>query len=374
MRFPRRPAWAEIDLGAIVANYRALAAHTGVPVMGVVKADAYGHGAVPVCRALEALGPPLLAVATLGEAVELRDAGIERPVMIFSCLLSKEAQAVAEHGFIPQISDLAFAQSLSDASVRLGKRTSVHLKIDTGMGRCGVLPADAVPAGEKLASLPGLSLEGVMTHFPSSDEADGVEFTEGQVKQFKEICDALAKRGVRVKWRHAANSGGTLGHPGSWFDMVRPGMSLYGVYPSPAVPRDVPLRQAMTLKAQAALVKTIAKGETISYGRTYTAPRDMRVALVPIGYADGYDRRFSNQGAVLARGRRFPVVGRVCMDQFMVDVTDCPEIAVGDEVVLYGRQGAEEIAISEAAETIGTIPQVIVTSVSRRVPRVYRDA
>ena len=374
MRVPRRPAWAEIDLGAIAANYKALATHAGVPVMGVVKADAYGHGAVEVCRALEPLNPPMLAVATLGEAVELREAGIVRPVMIFSCLLKKEAQAVVEGDFTPQISDLGFAQRLSDASVKAGKQTAVHLKVDTGMGRCGVLPSEAVEAGQKLSRLPGLRMEGLMTHFPSSDEADGVEFTESQIKRFKGICDALAERGVRVKWRHAANSGGTLGYPGSWFDMVRPGMSVYGVYPSPEVQRDVPLRQAMTLKAEVALVKKIAQGETISYGRTYTAPRDMRVALVPIGYADGYDRRFSNQGAVLARGRRFPVVGRVCMDQFMVDVTDGPDIAVGDEVVLYGKQGEEEIAIGDAADTIGTIPQVIVTSVSRRVPRVYLGA
>lgn len=371
MPAPRRPAWAEIALGAVVQNYRALAERTGVPVMAVVKADAYGHGAIEVARALEPLAPPFYGVATLGEAAELRDAGISRPIMVFGCLLESEAAAVVECRCVPQITDLGFAQKLSEVSLAAAVRTSVHLKVDTGMGRCGVAAAEAVEAGVLLANLPGLQLEGVMTHFPSSDEAGGADFTRGQVRELLRVVRELGERGVRVRWRHAANSGGVLNYPESWLDMVRPGMSLYGVYPSPECPRSVPLRQAMTLKARIAAVRHFPKGATISYGRTYAAPRDMRAAIVPLGYADGYDRRFSNVGHVLVHGRKAQVVGRVCMDQFLADITDIPQAAVGDEAVLYGAQGGEMLDIGDLAAQIGTIPQVLATAVSKRVPRVY---
>lgn len=370
-RLPDRPAWAEIDLGAVVANYRAVRRHVGVPAMAIVKEDAYGHGAVPVARALAAEGPEVFGVALSREAVELRLGGIDAPILVLGCLLPEEIDCVLEHDLTAQISDLAFAEELSRRAVAAGRRLRVHLKVDTGMGRVGVWEEEASEAAARLAAMPGLRLEGLMTHFPSSDDPESAEFTRGQIERFQALTVWLAREGIRVRYRHAANSGACLAFPESWLDLTRPGMILYGCYPNTRCARTIPLRQAMTLKARVVLVKDVPKGRTFSYGRTFAAPRDMRVGVVPVGYGDGYFRRFSNSGRVLIHGKEARIVGRVCMDQFLVDLANAPETRVGDVAVLYGSQGDRSLGITELAEEIGTIPNVLVTALSKRVPRVY---
>ena len=368
---PLRPTWAEIDLGAIVGNYRAMAERVGVAVMGIVKADAYGHGAVPVAKALADLRPPMFAVAITQEAIELRQAGITQPILVLGCILSDEIAAACGHDLTLQISDLALAREVSRRAVGAGRPVRVHLKVDTGMGRAGMSPDEAVEAAAAMAALPGIELDGLMTHFPSSDETSGEAFTRGQIQAFGQCIAKLDACGIRPRWRHAANSGAVLAHPPAWLDMVRPGMALYGCYPGPEAQRTVPLRQAMTLKTRVVLTKDVPSGRTLSYGRTFTTRRATRVALLPIGYDDGMDRRLSNCGEVLIRGARCPILGRVCMDQCLADVTHVPAAGVGDEVVIYGRQGDERILIEDVAARIGTIPNVLVCAVSRRVPRVY---
>ena len=355
-------------------NFRAIRERVRVDVMAVVKEDAYGHGAAPVARALATLEPRMFGVAIVCEAVELRDAGVTAPILVFGCLLPQAIDAILEYELTVQISDMAFARELARRSVSAGKATPVHLKVDTGMGRGGLWEEEAAEAALALADMPGVDLQGLMTHFPSSDDPEEAEFTRGQIGRFRAFSRRVESRGVRVRYRHTANSGACLGFPESWLDLVRPGISLYGCYPSPGAERTIPLRQAMTLRTRIALLKKAPTGRAISYGRTYTAPRDMRVAILPVGYGDGFDRRFSNCGRALVRGEEVSVVGRVCMDQCLIDVTDLPRVEVGDEVVLYGRQGDRSILIEDCAAGIGSIPNVLVCAVSKRVPRVYINA
>ncbi|HRU04765.1 MAG TPA: alanine racemase [Candidatus Brocadiia bacterium] len=237
-----RPTWAEIDLNALAGNYLAIRKRTGRPVMGIVKANGYGHGAVAVARTLSRLGAPIFGVATVDEGAELRAAGLREPVLVLGCVLSREVDALFELGLSPQITDIRFARELSRQAARRGQPMSVHLKVDTGMRRCGVPAPAAVNAAVEIAGLPWLKLEGVMTHFPCSDELDGEDFTRGQIEDFRRLTEAMAASGVATGWRHAANSGAVLGYPESWFDMARPGMILYGCYPSHDSPRTIAIR------------------------------------------------------------------------------------------------------------------------------------
>mgnify|MGYP003766480123 CR=1 FL=1 len=367
-----RPTHAQIDLDAIEFNLRQVRRVVGpdVKICPAVKADAYGHGAVEVSRTVLGAGAEMLSVAFIEEAAELRDAGITAPIMLLQPAFPEQIPEIVRLDITATVCDMGFARELSHQSQAAGKRTRVHLKVDTGMGRVGVQPEIAPVIAADLADLPGIELEGIFTHFPSADEED-LSFTHEQVEEFGRIVEAVEAAGIRVPLRHAANSAGLLNCPNSYFNMVRPGIMLYGLYDSAYVSREVELRQSITLRSRIAFLKELPPSRSVGYGRTYTTARPTIVATVPIGYADGYNRRMSNRGHVLVRGARVPIIGRVCMDQTMIDVTDVPGVSVGDEVVIYGRQGDLEITMEEVEEILGTISYEIVCAISKRVPRVY---
>jgi alanine racemase len=379
-----RPTVVEIDLSAIRDNLRAIRSLVGpaVEIIGVVKADAYGHGAVAVGRTLAAEGVKRFGVALVEEGAALREAGIPGDVLVLGALPPEQAPEVVEHGFEAAVSDLDFARRLDEVSRRRrGRPVGVHVKLDTGMGRFGFPPERALEVIGEVAGLRGLRLVGAMTHFPSADEAgsgppapgsDGVEFTRRQIGAFLKIREAVAAAGIRAPLWHAANSAGILLYPESRLDAVRPGLALYGGFPAAQVPPPTKLRQAMTLKTRIVLIRDFAAGATLGYGRTFRTARASRIAALPIGYADGFSRANSNRGQALVRGRRAPIVGRVSMDTVLVDVTDVAGAQAGDEAVLYGRQGEAEISIVEAAERLGTIPYELMTALTARVPRVWR--
>jgi len=362
---------AEIDLSRLGHNLAEIRRRVGpsVAVMGVVKADAYGHGAVPVARELRRLGVRFFCVAAPEEALELRRAGLTDPVLILGGTLPDEAEAVLEAEAAVTVSDAATARAFAERAAARGRAVAVHLKVDTGMGRLGVRADEAVDLGVRLAAMGGLRLEGLFTHFPSADE--DAEFTERQIALFERICADLAGRDVVVPLRHAANSAAVGAHPRSFFNAVRPGITLYGYDPFAAAERTLHTQPVLAVKTRIVLLKRFAPGETIGYGRTYAVREPLRGAVVPIGYADGLDRLLSNRGAMLVRGRRAPIVGRISMDQTVLDVSRVPGVAVGDEVVVLGEQGSERITAADHARLCGTIAHEILTGLGRRVKRVY---
>lgn len=364
--------WAEIDLGAIAHNIRALKQHIGpaVELCAVVKANAYGHGAEAVARTALTHGAGRLAVARLEEGVALRQAGITAPILVMGPIDPSAAPTLIAHNLIPTVNTPALAWAISQQAQAVGRTVPVHLKVDTGMGRFGLLPEEVVPFARQVFSQPGLYLEGFWTHFAVADEADK-DYTHYQFYRYQQALRELEAAGFRVPLRHVANSAATLDLPETHLDMVRCGIAIYGLYPSSEVSRRVELRPAMTLKARIGRVRTLPAGSSVSYGRTYTTRRATRVALIPFGYGDGYSRALSNRGQVLVRGRRVPIVGRVCMDLFVVDVSAVPDVREGDEVVILGRQGDQAITADELAEALDTINYEIVTALAARVPRVY---
>ena len=367
-----RPTFAEIDLDAIEFNLGQIRKLVGpdVKICPAVKADGYGHGAVEVSRTVLDAGAEMLGVATVEEALELREAGIEAPILIFQCIFEDQIRELVRNDLSTTVCDGKFASALSKEARTAGKTAKVHIKVDTGMGRIGIPPDDAVGLALELSKMPGLEIEGIFTHFPSADEED-LTFSRQQTEQFTQATQAIEAAGVQIPLRHTANSAAILNMPETYFDMVRPGIMLYGLYDSEHVSREVPLRQSMTLKTRIVFLKELPPGKTVGYGRTFTTSGSTLVATIPIGYADGYNRLLSNRASVLVRGKRVPVIGRVCMDQTMLDVTDVPGVSVGDEVVLYGSQGDEQISIEEIAALQGTISNEVICAVGKRVPRVY---
>ena len=372
-----RPTIVEIDLSAVRDNLRAVRSLVGpaVEIIGMVKADGYGHGAVAVARTLAAEGVKRFGVALVEEGSALREAGIAGEILVLGALLPEQASEIVEHGFEVALSDIALARRLDEVCRRRrGRPIGVHVKLDTGMGRLGFPTERALDVFCELAGLRGLRVVGAMTHFPSADEAGpadgGVEFTRAQIGAFLKMREAVAAAGILVPLWHAANSAGILLHPESHLDAVRPGLALYGGFPAAQVPSPVKLRQAMTLKTRIVLVRNFAAGATVGYGRTFRTARASRIASLPIGYADGFSRANSNKGQALVRGQHVPIVGRISMDITLADVTGVAGASAGDEVVLYGRQGEAEISIVEAAETLGTIPYELMTALTARVPRV----
>jgi alanine racemase len=369
-----RPTWAEIDLSAIAHNIRQFKQHLapGSRIMAVVKANGYGHGAVPVARTALEEGAVSLAVATADEAIELREEGIEAPILVLGYTPPEGAEAIVQYDLTSTVFHVGMLEALSRAAAKWGKRARVHVKVDTGMGRIGLkkIP-EIVSFLEQAVQNPFLEVEGIFTHLATADEADKSYMWE-QVGRWREILQALDERGITVPLKHIANSAAAIDHPELHLDRVRLGISMYGYYPSPEVNREaVYLRPALALKSRVAHVKTMEEGEAVSYGATYAAKSGERIATIPVGYADGYSRLLSNRGCVLIRGKRCPVVGRICMDQLMVCVTHVPDVAVGDEVVLYGSQGEEQVTLDEVASLIGTISYEVACAVGRRVPRVY---
>jgi len=363
-----RPAWADVDLGAVAANVRLLVERAApAQVCAVVKADGYGHGAVAVARAALDAGAAWLAVAIPAEGVQLRDAGIDAPILVLA--EPSEWLDVVRLDLTPTVySELGIAQLAAQAR-RAGKRVGVHLKVDTGMHRIGVSPGEAVARAKAIVALPELRLDAVWTHCPVADEP-GNPFTTEQAARFASVVEELRAAGIDPPLVHAANSAATLTEPALHLDLVRCGIAVYGLDPSPALAGVAALQPALTLKARVTHVQVVPAGDAVSYGLRRPLAADTVVATVPIGYADGVPRRLSDGGEVLIRGVRRPIAGTITMDQLMVDCgTD--EVAVGDEVVLLGRQGDEEIPVAEWAERLGTIVYEITCGLSPRVPRVY---
>ena len=369
---PENLTWAEIDLDAIAYNTRELKRHLGenTELMAVVKANGYGHGAVPVAEVVLDNGASHLAVHRTLEGVQLRQAGITAPVLIMGYTLPSDAETIVRWDLTPTVNTLEQAEALSAVASHQGQVLPIHVKVDTGLGRFGLLPQGVVDFVRAASELPGLILEGIYTHFAIADAADKA-YTLQQLEIYLEVVKRLEEAGFTISIKHAAGSAATLDLPQTHLDMVRCGIALYGMRPSDEVEPTIPLRPAMALKSRVARVRTLPAGSSISYGCTYTTSEPTRVALVPIGYGDGYRRLISNRGQVLICGQRAPIVGRVCMDQFVVKVSHVPNVQQHDEVVLLGRQGDDEISAEEVATWAETINYEVTASILPRVTRVY---
>jgi alanine racemase len=357
-----------VDLEAVRHNIRGIRQRVGDrrQLMAVVKADGYGHGALPVSRAALDSGAGCLAVAIPEEGQELRTAGIECPILVFGLIQPNEASKTIMAGLEQTVCSVELLDALDQESKSRGVTTSVHIKVDTGMGRIGLAPADVVEFARRAASCPNIVLKGVYSHFSCADERDK-EFSRAQIRRFGEVLGALEAAGIAVPVRHMANSAGVLDLPEAHFDMVRPGIMIYGLYPSAEVSHSVELRPAMSFVTRICQVKVVPPGTPIGYGATFVTDRKSRVATIPVGYADGYRRLLSNKGQVVVRGKRVPLLGRVAMDMCMIDVSSIPEARAGDEVVLFGAG----LPVEEVASIIGTINYEVVTGIGKRVPRVY---
>ncbi len=367
----RRPTVAEINLNALRNNVRRICERVHpAEVMAVVKANGYGHGAIPVAQTSLSAGATQLGVALLEEGNELRRAQIDAPILVFGGFFENQIDSFIANNLQFTIYDLRLAEIVSRRAQALDRKAQAHVKIDTGMGRVGLLPNEAVEGILAMAKLPNLELFGLCTHFASSDSSDK-SHANRQLEQFKAIVQQLTHYALRFKYLHTANSGAILDLPQSHFNLVRPGVMMYGYYPSNETSEPIPLEPAMSLRTQIIFVKRVPAGTFISYGQTFQTRQATTIATLPIGYADGISRRFSNNFEVLVRGRRCPLVGRVCMDQIMIDLGDMQDVQAGEEVVLLGKQGDEEISIYEWCQRLETIPYEVTCGISRRVVRIY---
>src|SRR5512138_344673 len=368
------PTWVEVDLDRFRRNLGAIrsAIGEGRRILLVVKADAYGHGAVEIAHHAVRAGVNMLGVATLHEGIELRSAGVSAPIVILSPTLLGEVDEILEHRLTPSVMSVEFAERLSARCVAHQVLARFHVEVDTGMGRTGVADSDAVDFIARVAHLPNLKIEGVFTHFPDADSGDPTG-TEEQVRKFEAVLRALALRNIEVPVRHAANSAGLLSVPDSFLDMVRPGILAYGFYPTPQVPRSVQVEGIMSFKTRVVQLRDVPPGRNVSYGRTYTTKRWTRVGILPVGYGHGYPWHLSNRGQVLIRGHRAPILGRVTMDLTMVDTTDIEGVALGDEVVLWGEQAGARMGLDEVAAWAQTIPYDLLCSMGKRVVRLYLE-
>jgi alanine racemase len=367
----RRPTIAEIDLNAIRSNVRRICKRVSpAEALAVVKADGYGHGAIPVAQTALSAGASQLGVALLEEGIELRHAQIAAPILVFGGFFEKQIDSFIATNLQFTLYDVRLAEIVSHRAQALGRKAQAHVKIDTGMGRVGLLPTEAVEAIRAMAKLPNLELVGLYTHFASSDSRDK-SYSNQQLEQFQSLVRQLTSYDLRFKYLHAAGSGAILDLPQSYFNLVRPGLIMYGYYPSAETSESIPLEPAMSLRTKIILVKTVPAGTFVSYGQTFQTRQATPIATLPIGYADGISRRLSNNFEVLVRGRRCPLAGRVCMDQLMIDLSDMQTVQAGEEAVLLGKQGEDEISIYEWCRRLETIPYDVSCGVSRRVARVY---
>ncbi|HIE52900.1 MAG TPA: alanine racemase [Armatimonadetes bacterium] len=365
------PAWADLNLSALRANVALLRRLLGpkVEILGVVKADAYGHGAVPIARALVAEGVRFLGVACLPEALELREGGLTQRLVLFSNPLPGEVETLLAYEVTPTLTDEETIRTVAQAAAKRERPFPVHLKVDTGMGRRGCSLEEASRLAALIQDLPPLHLEGVLTHFATADE--DLDYAREQLLRFQQLVDTLAATGQRPPLLHAANSAALLRLPEAHFNLVRPGLCLYGLEPFPGARALFPGQPVLSLKTRLVQIRRLHRGETVGYGRTFTLPRDAPVGLLPVGYADGYLWSLSNRAYVLIRGQRVPVIGRVSMDSCAVDLSGVPGAQIGDEVVLIGQQGEEEITASQVAEWAGTIVYEVVSRLGRRIARRY---
>jgi len=368
---PGRPTHCSIDHAALCWNLQQIRAKVGaqVKILSMVKANAYGHGAVAVAKTLLAAGGDALGVATLDEGIELRRSGIGAPIIVVAGVYGDQLEQFISHSLTPVIYDLSGLTELEAAVAKRGATLDIHLKIDTGMGRLG-LRADEIDSWLPiLDALKVIKIAGVFSHFSTAESVDG-DYTKKQLEIFTGVVTSMRAAGIKALF-HFANSAATITQPAAYFDMVRPGIMLYGAYPSPAMAQQITLKPVLSWHTKILQLKKVPAGTSISYGQTFITKRESLIATLPVGYADGYQRVLSNRGQVLVRGKRAPVAGRVCMDLTMLDVTDIRNVQQGDEVVLLGRQGDAEITGDEMATWANTISYEIFTSIGARVPRIH---
>jgi len=367
------PTWLEIDLDAISQNIKEIRRLIGekIELMAVVKGNAYGHDIVEVAKVSLESGANRLAVARIEEGILLREAGIKHPILILGLALSELAEAIVFYDLTPTVSDLEIVKTISDLAIQQNKISKVHIKVDTGMGRIGLLPHQVIDFLKKIRFFKNIEIEGIFTHFSVADEKDKT-YTLNQFNKYEKVLEEIKEEGITIPIKHVGNSATLLDLPQMWLDMVRAGIAIYGLYPSEEVKKTISLLPAQTFKTRIIYLKELSGEEDIGYGRTYTTRGKTWVATLPVGYADGYNRLLSNRGVVLVKGKRAPVIGRVCMDQLMIDVSSIPDVQVGEEVVLWGKQNHEEITVEEIAKTIGTINYEVVHLPDKaRVPKLF---
>ncbi|MFH1778586.1 MAG: alanine racemase [Candidatus Omnitrophota bacterium] len=368
-----RPTWTEIDLNAIAHNYHAIKSRlsSGTNILAVVKANAYGYGIVEVARRLAKEKVSYLGVAFVDEGIVLRKAGIKLPILALSSVMPKEVKGALKYDLTLTVCDRDLASEIDKAARKLNKQALVHVKVDTGMGRLGIWHDEADQLIEDILRFKNVILEGIFTHFSSADEEE-VHYTVQQINNFKRLVTDIEIKGAQIQYVHAANSAGAILYRDSHFNMVRPGLMLYGLYPNEAIAKAVKLKPVLSLKTRIIFLKRTPAGRSISYGRTYMTEKETFIATLPIGYADGLNRHLSNRGQVIIRGKCAPIVGRICMDHTMIDVGHVDGVKVGDEVVLIGNQGSQTITVEDVARLLDTISYEVVCWISSRVPRVYK--
>lgn len=367
--------WAEIDLDAIGHNMRVIREHTdkNAKIMAIVKADAYGHGVVSVARTMIENGADAFGVACVDEAIQLRRNGFSIPILVLGATLPCEAETIVDYDITTAAFDFDNAKHLSEVAVKKGKRASVHIKVDTGMSRIGIVAVQegAEKQVKKIASLPGIEITGIFSHFSCAD-TDNEELTFRQFDRFVSFCDKVKNEGINLPLRHICNSAAIFRYPHMQLDMVRAGIVCYGLYPSEKI-SGYGLEPAMSLKTSVSRVEKLLPGESVSYGAVYTATEEKRIATLMAGYADGYSRLFSKGGRVILGGEYAKILGKICMDQCMVDVSNVNNISVGDVATLFGKSDDKCIPVEELAALSGTINYEIICMISRRVPRVYKE-
>lgn len=377
MDIQMKRTWAEVDFDKLAHNYHALRglAPAGTKYLGLVKADAYGHGAVPVAKKLEELGADYLGVACLDEAIEVREAGVKTPILILGCTSSIYAAELVKYNITQACYDLEYAKELSAGAQKAGGTITVHIQCDTGMTRLGFMCHEDTM--EKSASeiieavkLPGLKAEGIFTHFSDSDGSE--EYTMLQFGRFQDIIQRVRDLGYEFEIRHCANSAATLLYPATYLDMIRPGIVQFGHFPDAKMDHALcDLVPVLELKSRVATVRDVPANTPVSYGRTNTLTRPSRLAVIPVGYGDGFCRGFSNKLTVLINGKKLPIVGRICMDMCMVDVTDAPDVKEGDVAILYGSDGTNDQPVEAGAEIMNTISYELLCVLTKRIPRIY---
>ena len=367
-----RTTYAQIDLEAIRHNLRQIRAaiSPSVCITAIVKANAYGHGVAKISAAALAAGANLLGVALPEEGAELRENGFQVPIWVIGLTLPDQAQLFLDYDLVATISTLEMARALAEAAHRVRRKAKVMVKIDTGMRRIGIRSEQALSFIQEALTIPELEIQGVFTHLAKADSRDKT-YSHYQLDQFQAVVNRIAEAGIALSWISAANSAAILDLARGHFNMVRPGIILYGLPPSPEIRQSSPFLPAMQFKTKIVFIKQVRAGTPIGYGGTYTTPHETFIATLPVGYADGYSRDLSNRASVLIGGRRCPVIGRVCMDQIIVDLGPRSDARIGDEAVLFGRQGEVEISVTELADLAGTINYELVCAISSRVPRVY---
>ena len=364
-----RPVWAEINLSAIRSNMREIMSliKPGTFFCPVIKADGYGHGAVPIAHEAVALGAHYLAVAISAEAIQLRDSGITLPILVLGYTPPEMASMIVGNNLTQTVYRKEHVDALSAAATALNKTVKVHVKVDTGMTRLGITPEDTAEFCAYVVSQPNIELEGVFTHFATADSSDKT-LAQGQLSRFMSAIGSVSAKGLNVKLRHCANSAAVLDIPEAHLDMVRPGIILYGLRPSDETGQPFDLQPAMRLKARLSMVKSVGTGRAVSYGARYVTDKPTMIATIPLGYADGYSRMLSGKAEICVDGMRAPVIGRICMDQCMADVSHIPSVKEGQEILLFG---GPDLPADEIALHLGTINYEVVCMVGKRVPRLY---